>query len=123
MLAGMDAAAVVAAMAFDAEDPLYGGEFTAGFYRRIPKTWVAIGNAQSSPKEIEDRTDCARKVLAGLDAEIMVALKREEEAPKGERLISALWDCVFLPLTRTETSRTTTQTRYITPRGYRWGTP
>ena len=106
MMAGMDAAAVVAAMAFDAEDPLYAGEFMAGFYRCIPKTWVAMGsgisqsssmdNARSSPKDIEDRTDCARKVLAGVDAEIMVALMREEETPEDERLMSALWDCVLV---------------------------
>ena len=106
MMVGMDAAAVVAAMAFDAEDPMYGGQFMAGFYRCIPKTWVAMGsgiaqsssmdNAQNSPKDIEDRTDCARKVLTGVNAEIMVALMREEETPEAERFISSLWDCVFV---------------------------
>lgn len=75
MLADMDAAAVVAAMAQGAEDRLPAGEFIAGFYRCIPTVWVGPYDALDTPEDFEDRIDCVRKVLEGMDdAENMVAV-------------------------------------------------
>ena len=95
VLTGMDAAAVVAAMAQDAEDPLPAGEFMAGFFRCIPKGWVSAVAAPDTPEAFEERVDCARDALAGLDAEIMVALMRDEETREAEGFISALMDCTY----------------------------
>ena len=95
MLTGMDAAAVVAAMAQGAEDRLPAGEFMAGFFRCIPKGWVSAGGGYK-PKDTEERIDCARNALNGLNAEIMVALMwSEEETPEAERVIAALMDCLL----------------------------
>ena len=97
ILTGMDAAAVVAAMSFDAEDPLPAGKFMTGFFRCIPKTWVsARGDAQGTPRDTEERIDCARDALAGVNAEIMVALMREEETPESERFFLTLIDCILV---------------------------
>ena len=96
MLTGMDAAAVVAAMAFDAEDRLPAGEFMAGFFRCIPKTWAYSG-AGYEPEDTEERIDCARNALAGVNAEIMVALMwPEEETPQAERFVETLIDCIYV---------------------------
>ena len=94
VLTGMDAAAVVAAMVQDAEDRLPAGEFMAGFFRCISKTLANLYAAMGTPKDSEDRMDCARKVLEGVDAEIMVALMWEEETREAEEFISALMDCI-----------------------------
>ena len=96
MLTGMDAAAVVAAMAFDAEDPLIAGEFMAGFYRCIPEGVVSVGAIGSTPESIGNRIDCAREVLEVVNAEIMIALMREEETPEAERFFLALMDCIYV---------------------------
>ena len=96
MLTGMDAAAVVAAMAFDAEDRLPAGEFMAGFFRCIPKTWAYSG-AGYEPEDTEERIDCARNALAGVNAEIMVALMwPEEETPEAESFVETLIDCIYV---------------------------
>ena len=96
MLTGMDAAAVVAAMAFDAENRLPAGEFMAGFFRCIPKTWAYSG-AGYEPEDTEERIDCARNALAGVNAEIMVALMwSEEETPEAERFVETLIDCIYV---------------------------
>ena len=96
MLTGMDAAAVVAAMAPDAEDRLPAGEFMAGFFRCIPKTWAYSG-AWDEPEDIEERIDCVRGALADLNAEIMVALMwSEEETPESERFVETLIDCIYV---------------------------
>ena len=97
VLAETDAAAVVAAMAQDAEDPLPAGEFMAGFFRCIPKGWVSAVAAPDTPEAFEEQVDCARDALAGLDAEIMVALMRDEDTREAEGFISALMDCNLLP--------------------------
>ena len=96
MLTGMDAAAAVAAMTQGAEDRLPAGEFMAGFFRCIPKTLVNPLAALDTPENFQDRLDCARKILAGADAEIMVALIWEEETREAEEFISALWGCTSL---------------------------
>ena len=95
VLTGMDAAAVVAAMAQDTEDPLPAGEFMAGFFRCIPKGWVSAFPAPDTPEAFGERVDCARDALAGLDAEIMVALMRNEETREDEGFITALMDCTY----------------------------
>ena len=97
VLTGMDAATVVAAMARDAEDRLPAGEFLAGFFQCIPKTWVSgMSGALSTPEDTENRIACAREVLASADAELMVALMWEEETRETEGFISALLDCVWV---------------------------
>ena len=97
VLTGMDAAAVVAAMANDAEDRLPAGEFMAGFFRCIPKTWVSgMGDAQGTPEDTRDQIECARSALAGANAQIMVALMQEEETREAERFVETLLDCVFV---------------------------
>ena len=53
MLTGMDDAAVVAAMVHGVEDPLPSGEFMAGFFRCIPKTWAYSGTGQE-PEDIKE---------------------------------------------------------------------
>ena len=50
--------------------------------------------ALDTPEDFEDRMDCARKVLEGVDAEVMVALIWEEETRESERFISTLIDCI-----------------------------
>ena len=96
VLTGMDAASVVAAMAFEAEDRLPAGEFMAGFFRCIPKTWVSV-DAGYEPEDIEERVDCARNALAGVNAEIMVALMwSEKETPEAERFLKTLIHCIFV---------------------------
>ena len=94
ILTGMDAAEIVAAaMAFDVEDRLPAGEFMAGLSRCIPKTWASAG-AGYEPEDIEERIDCARNALAGVNAEIMVALMWSEEVtPEAERFVETLMDC------------------------------
>ena len=96
VLTAMDAAAVVASMAYDVEDRLPAGEFVAGFFQCIPKTLVNPFAALDTPKDFEDRMDCARKVLEGANADIMVALIWEEETREAELFISALWECTSL---------------------------
>ncbi len=96
VLTGMAAAAVVAAMARDAEDRLLAGEFMAGFFRCIPKTLVNPLAALDTPEGFEERLDCARRVLEGANADIMVALMWEEETREAEGLVSALWECTSL---------------------------
>ena len=96
MLAGMDAAAVVTAMALGAEDPLPAGEFMAGFFRCIPKGWASAFTALNTPEDTEERLDCAREALAGVNAEIMVALMRDEETPESERFYLTLMDCILI---------------------------
>ena len=95
MLTGMYAAAVVAAMAHGAEDPLPSGEFMAGFFRCIPKTWAYSG-AGYEPEDMEGRIECVRHALAGANAEIMVALMWSEEGtPEAEGFMETLIDCVY----------------------------
>ncbi len=97
MLAGMDAAAVVAAMAQGAEDRLPAGEFIAGFYRCITTAWVGPYDALDTPEDFEDRIDCVRKVLEGMDdAEIMVTVIWEEETREAEEFILAISECSSL---------------------------
>ena len=96
VLTGVDAAAVVAAMAYDAEDRLPAGEFFAGFFQCIPKTLVNPFAALDTTEDFEDRLDCTRKVLADADAEIMLALMWEEETRDAEEFVLALWDCTSL---------------------------
>ena len=95
MLTGMDATAVVAAMAAGAEDRLPAGEFTAELFRCIPKTFAYAG-AGDEPENIEERIDCLSKALADLNAEIMVALMWSEEGtPEAERFMETLMDCTY----------------------------
>ena len=96
MLAGMDAAAVVTAMALGAEDPLPAGEFMARSFRCIPKGWASAFTALNTPEDTEERLDCAREALAGVNAEIMVALMRDEETPESERFYLTLMDCILI---------------------------
>ena len=97
VLVEMDAAAVVAAMAHDAEDRLPAGKFMVGFYRCIPTAWVGPYDALNTPEDFEDRIDCVRKVLEGMDdAEIMVAVIWEKETREAEEFISALMDCILV---------------------------
>lgn len=94
-LTGMDAAAVVAAMAHDTEDPLPAGEFMAEFFRCIPKGWVSAFAALDTPEAFDERVDCARGALAAVNAEMMVALMRDEETREAEGFMSALMDCAY----------------------------
>ena len=96
MLTGIDAAAVVAAMAREAEDRLLAGEFMAGFFRCIPKTLVNPSAALGTLEDFEDRLDCTRKVLEGANADIMVALIWENQTREAEEFVSALWECTSL---------------------------
>ena len=94
-LTGMDAAAVVAAMAHDTEDPLPAGEFMAEFFRCIPKGWVSAFAALDTPEAFDERVDCARGTLASVNAEMMAALMRDEETLEAEGFFSALMDCTY----------------------------
>ena len=96
VLTGMTASAVVVAMTYDAEDRLPAGEFMAGFFQCIPKTLVNPLAALDTLEDFEDRMDCARKVLEGVDAEIMVALIWEEETRESEGFVSILMDCISI---------------------------
>ena len=95
MLTGMDAAAVVAAMAYDTKDPLPAGEFMAEFFRCIPKGWVSAFAALDTPEAFEERVDCARDALSRVNAEMMVAMMGDEETPEAEGFFSALMDCTY----------------------------
>ncbi len=97
MLTGMDAAAVVAAMATDANNRLPAGEFLAGFFRCIPKTLVNLFAALDTIEDFVRRMDCTRKVLDSADAEIMVALMWEDaENPEVERFLLEFMDCLHV---------------------------
>ena len=96
MLTGMDAAAVVASMAYDAEGRLPAGKFIAGFFRCIPKTLVNPLAALGTPEDFEARLDCARRVLHSANANIIIALMWEEETREAEEFVSSLWECTSL---------------------------
>ena len=96
VLTGMDAGTVVAAMAYNAEDRLPAGEFMAGFFQCIPKTLVNPLAALDTPEDFEKRLDCARKVLDGANADIMIALYWEDQTREAEEFVSALWECTSL---------------------------
>ena len=95
LLTGMDAAAVVAAMAQGAEDRLHAGVFMAGFFRCIPKTLVNPYAAQGTLEDFERRMECTRKVLDRADAQIMVALIwDDEENSEVEKFLLEFMNCL-----------------------------
>ena len=81
-------------------------------------TPAAMFPAEGTPEEIEAQIDCARQVLAIVNAELMVSLMRDEETP-GERSSFRHSGTAFSTRTGTltaGTSETTTQTSFRMPR-------